>query len=66
MVMCLPGNPIEIRQIIAEETPEIFGQKVEGWMKSNGNFPGVINHEAALNNAVAMGATRESALAALP
>jgi twitching motility protein PilT len=66
VVMCLPGNPIEVRQIIAEENPEIFGQKVEGWMKSNGSFPGVINHEAALNNAVAMGATRESALAALP
>jgi twitching motility protein PilT len=66
VVMCLPGNPIEIRQIIAEENPEIFGQKVDGWMKSNPSFPGVINHEAALNNAIAMGATRESALAALP
>jgi twitching motility protein PilT len=66
VMMCLPGNPIEIRQIIAEENPEIFGQKVDGWMKSNAAFPGVINHEAALNNAVAMGATRESALAALP
>jgi twitching motility protein PilT len=66
VVMCLPGNPIEIRQIIAEENPELFGQKVDGWMKSNGNFPGVINHETALNNAIAMGATRESALAALP
>jgi twitching motility protein PilT len=66
VVMCLPGNPIEIRQVIAEENPELFGQKVDGWMKSNVNFPGVINHETALNNAIAMGATRESALAALP
>jgi hypothetical protein len=42
------------------------GKKIEVWMRSNASFPGVINHEAALNNAVAMGATRESALAALP
>lgn len=66
VVMCLPGNPLEIRQIIAEENPEIFGQKVDGWMNSNANFPGVINRETALNNAIAMGATRESALAAMP
>jgi Tfp pilus assembly pilus retraction ATPase PilT len=66
VVMCLPGRPIEIRQTIAEENPEIFGQKIDGWMKSNANIPGVIDSEAALNNAIAMGATRESALAALP
>jgi Tfp pilus assembly pilus retraction ATPase PilT len=66
VVMCMPVNSPEIRKILIEEQPELLNQKIDGWMRTNANHPGVIDYETALSNAVTAGATRESVVAALP